>query len=212
MSLGKWLPLLLEPLTFKISHLGFSPQFHDFKACVAKEHYSRSISALSLSYSTLGSYCIQSRAEVHVTKMDLFSKQFCVAQYILHHEQFCVAQYILHHEQLSCSPLCSPEILLASAQYVVMLSIIFLLVQEHRPTLFAPRRCAANHTAEYEEFMDVFLANCVRISLGMPSFPGALLLARLSILFKNLGLSFRGSGMQRPFSSAVCTVLLSYMV
>ena len=35
---GKWLPLLLEPLTFKMSHLGLSPQFHNPKARSAKEH------------------------------------------------------------------------------------------------------------------------------------------------------------------------------
>ena len=57
-------------------------------------------------------YCIESGAEVHVHKIDVFSKQFCVAQ------------YILHHDELSCSPFRSPETLLASAQNIVMLSII----------------------------------------------------------------------------------------
>ena len=31
---------------------------------------------------------------------------------------------------------------------------VFLLVQEHRPTLFAARRCAAGHVAEHEEVID----------------------------------------------------------
>ena len=31
---------------------------------------------------------------------------------------------------------------------------VFLLVQEHRPTLFAARRCVASHVAEHEEDMD----------------------------------------------------------
>ena len=87
-------------------------------------------------------------------------------------------------QELSCSPFCSPETLLVCAQDVVMLSIIihavchqasiqlcecvsqgkrpvifeiqwvFLLGQEHRPTLFAARRCAASHVAEHEEIID----------------------------------------------------------
>ena len=43
----------------------------------------------------------------------------------------------------------------------------------------------------------------IRISLGMPSFPGALFLARLRILFKNLDLSFRSSSIQGPFEGSL---------
>ena len=53
---GKWLPLLLEPLTSKMSHLGLSPQIYNPNARIVNEHNSRSISALSLSFSTMGSY------------------------------------------------------------------------------------------------------------------------------------------------------------
>ena len=63
-------------------------------------------------------YCMESGAEDHAHKIDVFSKQVCVAQ------------YNLHHEELSCSPFCSSKTLLVSAQDVVVLSIISHAVRQ----------------------------------------------------------------------------------
>ena len=46
-------------------------------------------------------YCIERKAEFRVHQIDVFSKQSCISQ------------HILHHEKLPCSPFCPPETPLA---------------------------------------------------------------------------------------------------